>query len=315
MLKIVLTGVQAERSEAEAHAKLATLFKTTADQVAALLRRPNFVLKSGLDEQTAERYKRAIELAGGTCRIEPEVAVTDTLDVDLPAAGSEQLAPTPTAKSASAQSTRQRVKDFVDEIRARSRYNRSRNPSSVSTSSFRILIGVLGFFVVLLGGAYVYKLVNSYTDSFNFSAYKDVSAPQLEAALRIGKSTRGDFKTFVDEGGLRTNGAWHGLHGIEVRTQYSDSGVLDSFQLEVDGKAYHSPSGGDWAYSAPVSSKEVRDILTKVCDVRAADWQMPDGERGQASRTVQGKDTLTCLYNRANTSTNNIIIVLGIEPK
>lgn len=75
LFKVVLTGVLSDGDPAAVQTKLAALFKVTGDQAAALLRRTGHVVKTGLDEATAARYKGALEAAGAACRIEPDNSV------------------------------------------------------------------------------------------------------------------------------------------------------------------------------------------------------------------------------------------------
>lgn len=80
--RVIFNGAAANVSANHVRSNLAALFKTTPEQIEKLFVTPNHVLKTGLTQQVAERYRVAIESAGGTCLIESEAA--PSLDVKLP---------------------------------------------------------------------------------------------------------------------------------------------------------------------------------------------------------------------------------------
>ncbi len=70
--RVLMTGELKEgKSIDEVKARLAKLFKTTAEKIDGLLNRNNVVIKKDTDLETAKKYVRAIESAGAACRIEP----------------------------------------------------------------------------------------------------------------------------------------------------------------------------------------------------------------------------------------------------
>ena len=84
MYKVILTGVREGVARQDAVKSLAALFKTTPEQVEKLLATPGFVLKKGITEEVAGKYKAAIEAAGGACRLELVESSEQSLDVNLP---------------------------------------------------------------------------------------------------------------------------------------------------------------------------------------------------------------------------------------
>ncbi|MDP1977629.1 hypothetical protein [Undibacterium sp.] len=81
--QVILKGLQPGESPSEAKQKLAVLFKTSLEQVDALLSSSNFVVKKGISFDLASSYKGSIEAAGGACELLPERDVL-ALDIDLP---------------------------------------------------------------------------------------------------------------------------------------------------------------------------------------------------------------------------------------
>lgn len=86
--RIVLKGIQPDAVPADARARLAALFDTTAAKIDVILASPDYVLKKSISNDVASRYKTAIEAAGGICEVVPEDAPAISLDIDLPGAGS-----------------------------------------------------------------------------------------------------------------------------------------------------------------------------------------------------------------------------------
>ena len=84
MYKVILTGVREGVARQDAVKSLAALFKTTPEQVEKLLATSGHILKKGVTEEVAGKYKAAIEAAGGACRFELESTQAKHLQVDLP---------------------------------------------------------------------------------------------------------------------------------------------------------------------------------------------------------------------------------------
>ena len=55
--------------------RLARLFNKDKAKIAALFGAGPVVIRKGLDQATAQKYKKAIERAGGLCRVEPASAM------------------------------------------------------------------------------------------------------------------------------------------------------------------------------------------------------------------------------------------------
>ena len=70
--RVVLTGELAEgKLENEVKARMAALFKTSADKIGMLLEKPGTVIKKDINLETAKKYVRAILSTGAVCRIDP----------------------------------------------------------------------------------------------------------------------------------------------------------------------------------------------------------------------------------------------------
>ncbi|MDO9264346.1 MAG: hypothetical protein Q7U02_10310 [Desulfosalsimonadaceae bacterium] len=70
--KVVFSGKLAlGKSEADVAARMAALFKTTADKMLLLLKRPGAVIKKDVDLATAKKYVQAISSTGAVCMIDP----------------------------------------------------------------------------------------------------------------------------------------------------------------------------------------------------------------------------------------------------
>jgi TM2 domain-containing membrane protein YozV len=81
--QIVLNGIQAGKSASDVRAKFAALFKATPAQVDAMLLANGYILKKGASLDSANRYKSAIEAAGGVCDLINENEPL-SFDIDLP---------------------------------------------------------------------------------------------------------------------------------------------------------------------------------------------------------------------------------------
>lgn len=73
---VSLNGVQAGKSVKEVAVKLSPIFKRTVEQVERMLSSGIYEIKKGLDEKTAEKYKAAIQTAGGLIEIAEEFEFT-----------------------------------------------------------------------------------------------------------------------------------------------------------------------------------------------------------------------------------------------
>jgi predicted RNA-binding Zn-ribbon protein involved in translation (DUF1610 family) len=81
--QVVLNGIQPGKSTTEVSAKFAALFKATSAQVDAMLAAKSYVLKKGVSPDVAANYKKAIEAAGGMCKLVTEEEPF-SLDIELP---------------------------------------------------------------------------------------------------------------------------------------------------------------------------------------------------------------------------------------
>lgn len=84
MYQVIFTGVREGVTRLDAIINLAALFKTTPEQVEKLLASSGHVLKKGITQELAGKYRAAIESAGGACRVEQEIAQIQTSDTNLP---------------------------------------------------------------------------------------------------------------------------------------------------------------------------------------------------------------------------------------
>ena len=102
--RVVLSGkLAAGKSEADVAARMAALFKTTADKMSQLVKRPGTVVKKDVDLATAKKYAQAILSTGAVCMIEPPETLAEP-SVKPPAAPAarpaEKLVPKFTPKPA-----------------------------------------------------------------------------------------------------------------------------------------------------------------------------------------------------------------------
>lgn len=83
MYEIVFDGFQKNLKPQEALMNLSKLFNCSTERLEQLVTNSGFVLKKGLSEDQAARYKTAIEAAGGSCQVRSEVVACDMFQVDL----------------------------------------------------------------------------------------------------------------------------------------------------------------------------------------------------------------------------------------
>jgi len=100
MYRVILTGVREGVARSDALKNLATLFKTTPEQVEKLLATPDCIVKKGITEDVSGRYRAAIEAAGGACRVANEIASVQAINVELPNAQPVQEIPKSNFKAA-----------------------------------------------------------------------------------------------------------------------------------------------------------------------------------------------------------------------
>lgn len=75
IFRILFEGkIRDGESQDEVTLRLAELFKKDKTKIAALFGGGPVVIRKGLDAATAQKYKKAIERAGGLCRVEPAAA-------------------------------------------------------------------------------------------------------------------------------------------------------------------------------------------------------------------------------------------------
>ena len=95
--RVVLTGELADgKSESDVTARMAGLFKTSADKIGMLLKKQGAVIKKDINLETAKKYLRAISSTGAVCRIDPPI---DSPENQAPVAAapvtSEEITPPP----------------------------------------------------------------------------------------------------------------------------------------------------------------------------------------------------------------------------
>jgi len=75
IFRILFEGaIRDGENQDEVTLRLARLFKKDKAKIAALFGGGPVVIRKGLDHATAQKYKKAIERAGGLCRVEPVAA-------------------------------------------------------------------------------------------------------------------------------------------------------------------------------------------------------------------------------------------------
>jgi len=84
--KIIFEGkiIQGQDSE-KVRSNLATLFKVKPDQINNFFTGKPIVLKNNLTDETALKYKQAINNAGADCFIEPIYPISNVTDINIPA--------------------------------------------------------------------------------------------------------------------------------------------------------------------------------------------------------------------------------------
>jgi hypothetical protein len=87
LYRVLLQGVKPGFSKDDATSQIATLFKTSIDGASSILDKPGFIVKKGIDLQTATKYEAALGRCGCICSVEPEVLPSETLTLDIPPLG------------------------------------------------------------------------------------------------------------------------------------------------------------------------------------------------------------------------------------
>ena len=96
---VVLKGIGTNAEAATVTQNLAALFKCSTEHVKAILANPTYTVKSGVTQELATRYQKAVEGTGAVCVVEPEAVEKERLNFDL--AG----APAPTQVAAVSKKT------------------------------------------------------------------------------------------------------------------------------------------------------------------------------------------------------------------
>lgn len=80
--KVIIQGLEKDVDANSAISQLATLFKTTPERVAVLIRTPRYIVKSGLDEPTAAKYAAALKARGCVVTVVEEVPPPEHLEFE-----------------------------------------------------------------------------------------------------------------------------------------------------------------------------------------------------------------------------------------
>ena len=99
MFEVVFHGqVRPEIDPAQARARIGQLFQVDAKQLDVLFSGRRIIIKKGLDEAAAQKYRQAIERAGALCVVQLEGAAPEASSVPSPAPTSTPaVAATPVA--------------------------------------------------------------------------------------------------------------------------------------------------------------------------------------------------------------------------
>lgn len=108
---------------------------------------------------------------------------------------------------------------------------------------------------LILVGAFMYYPLSKF---FNFSI--SFSDNALEQALYVGKSTKEQFKDFMDEGGLPYESSWKGYRAEKVDVRYHENDKLAIAEIRLEKK----PIRGKMASIANLKSS-----LSSEC---GSDW-------------------------------------------
>jgi|GEM_PF-7053612 len=110
----------------------------------------------------------------------------------------------------------------------------------------------------ILVSAFMYYPLSKF---FNFSI--SFSDNALEQALYVGKSTKGQFKDFMDKGGLPYESSWKGYHVEKADVRYHENDKLAIAEIRLEKKpirgkmasianlksSLSSECGSDWSAS------------------------------------------------------------------
>lgn len=152
-------------------------------------------------------------------------------------------------------------------------------------SKFRVWLNVIGglVFASLAGyGAYTEffgeKSGRSHQGSMESSV--DAKSPQenvLEQTLHVGKSTKQQYRAFLDMGGLDVERHWLGYHARELVAMHDESGVLRAADVTLVK---------NWDGYTLASFNNLRASLRDVCgdtwvdQPSSADFRMATGPSG-----------------------------------
>ena len=134
-------------------------------------------------------------------------------------------------------------------------------------------------------------------------------ASELEKLTILGISHREDFVKFKDEGGLNSSPAWHGLYVTSIQSQYNGPGeTLSALSLEIGGKAKWMQMIKKWTYESGLATKDIRQVLSKICQVDESQWKHTDGDLEYGTVETAAK---TCAYSPATGSNKTIFVGLS----
>ena len=138
---------------------------------------------------------------------------------------------------------------------------------------------------------------NTIKPNFNFNLNEIIQGqPEsiLEKLTMIGISTDSDFKQFIDQGGITKNPNWHGFYVEKINTAYHTNGKLAEVGLDINSKATWLSNIKIWNRGESPSPKEIREVLSKVCNVHDSDWEIKTD--GIVSGWVE-TDSILCIYD------------------
>lgn len=233
MYQVILICVREDVTRSEVVKNLATLFKTTPEQVEKMLATTGFVLKKGVTSEVAGKYKAAIEAAGATCRMEWETLTENLLDVDLPQTSPSEERPRMNSRDTKSSHTNTLLNTLAKQW------------------DLSYILGLLSL------GLAAYSMWIAFGPNINLVDNK------LENSLKIGKSTKIDFQKFRDQGGLDNDSQskWRGYQVGSVIVSYANNNKIDSFKIGLKKS---------WFGAKLASADNLRSSLKGEC---GSDWR------------------------------------------
>ena len=185
---------------------------------------------------------------------------SETLEIDLP----------------NAQSKMMNSKATVIEKSVADNNNQTQHADKTQSPKVDIFQSIATLVAIIFGGYAAYHFI------LFLPFFGALTSPQseLEKISIPGKSTQVEFENFKDSGGLTKNPAWHGLTIASYQAIYNGpSKTLSGQTFSIAGKATWNAGIKMWTNNSDLSTQELRQTLSKVCQVSEDMWKFTDGNR------------------------------------